>query len=226
MGDLQGLGGKPVRAGPGPGLGTGLAVDHPRSESEPDGEQPLLLLGRWLAEAQAADVPEPRSVAFVTVGEGGAPSARTVSLKRLESEALLFTSALWTRKAREIEGNPQVALLFHWPTVGRQIHITGRAAPAERELSVELFSERDLANRVQTLVSRQGERIEEIEPLRARHAHLMDALEAPPECPPDWGAIRVIPQALEFFSESADRIHDRRLFERSGERWRSARLSP
>jgi len=226
MGDLQGLGGKPIRTGPDTSLGTESDVDHRGSGSEPDSEQPLLLLERWLAEAQAAGVPEPRSVAFITVGEGGAPSARTVSLKRLESEALLFTSALWTRKAREIERNPQVALLFHWPSAGRQVHITGRAALAERQLSVELFSERDLAHQVQTLVSRQGEPIEEIEPLRARHAHLMDVLEAPPQCPPDWGAIRVIPQTLEFFSESADRIHDRRLFERAGERWRSCRLSP
>jgi pyridoxamine 5'-phosphate oxidase len=203
-----------------------LDVDDLRGRDEPDREEPLLLLARWLTDAQAAAVPEPGAVAFITVGEGGAPSARTVSLKRLESRALLFTSALWTRKAREIEGNPQVALLFHWPTVGRQVHITGRAALAERELSVELFSERDLSHRVQTLVSRQGEPIEDIEPLRARHAHLMDVLEAPPECPPDWGAIRVIPDTVEFWSEAPDRLHDRLLYERSGERWHSSRLSP
>jgi pyridoxamine 5'-phosphate oxidase len=196
------------------------------SANEPLPEEPLALLGRWLADARAEGVPEPASVAFVTVGEGGAPSARTVSLKRLEAQALIFTSALWTRKAQEIGGNPQVALLFHWPTVGRQVHITGRAALAERELSVELFSERDLAHRVQTLVSRQGEPIEDIGRLRARHAHLMDVLEAPPQCPPDWGAIRVVPDTLEFFSEAPDRMHDRRLYERDAERWRSSLLSP
>ena len=37
----------------------------------------------------------------------------------------------------EIESNPQVALLFHWPTFGRQAHITGRAVPAERALAEE-----------------------------------------------------------------------------------------
>jgi pyridoxamine-phosphate oxidase len=203
-----------------------LDVDGQRSSDEPDSEEPLLLLGRWLADARAEGLPEPASVAFITVGEGGAPSARTVSLKRLEAHALLFTSALWTRKAREIETNPQVALLFHWPAVGRQVHITGRAVLAERELSVELFSERELGHRIQTLVSRQGEPIEDIEPLRARHAHLMEVLEAPPECPPDWGAIRVIPETLEFWSQAADRLHERLLYERTGERWRSSRLSP
>jgi len=189
-------------------------------------EEPLELLGRWLSDARAAGVPEPAAVAFVTVGEGGRPSARTVSLKRLEDQALVFSSALWTRKAREIEANPHVSLLFHWPAIGRQVHVAGRAAVAGRELAVELFAERELSHRVQTLVSRQGEPIEDVELLRARHAHLMATLESPPECPPDWGAIRVFPDALEFFSEAPDRIHDRLLYERAGEGWRTVRLSP
>ena len=189
-------------------------------------QEPLALLDRWLAEARAAGVPEPGSVAFVTVGEGGRPSARTVLLKRLEDRALLFSSALWTRKAREIEDNPHVALLFYWPTIGRQVHITGQAGVAERELAVELFSERELSHRVQTLVSRRGEPIVDVEPLRARHAHLIDVLEAPPECPPDWGVLRVVPDAVEFWRQAPDRMHDRLLYQRSGERWRSSRLSP
>lgn len=198
----------------------------PPEQAEDDEDRPLLLLERWLGDAAAAGVHEPRSVAFVTVGEGGRPSARTVSLKRLEDRALVFTSALWTRKAREIEASPYVALLFHWPTIGRQVHIAGHAAIAERELAVELFSERDLSHRVQTLVSRQGEPIADLEPLRARHAHLMEVLEAPPACPPDWGAIRVIPDAVEFWRQAPDRLHDRLLYERSGEQWRTSRLSP
>jgi pyridoxamine 5'-phosphate oxidase len=186
----------------------------------------MALLERWLSEARSAAEPQPDALAFVTTGADGRPSARTVSLKRVEDDALVFTSALWTRKAREIEANPLVALLFHWPTLGRQIHVAGRAAVAERALAVELFSERELSHRVQTLVSRQGTSIEDIEPLRARHAHLMRVLEAPPECPPDWGAIRVVPEAVEFWSQASDRMHDRVLFEQAGEGWRRSRLAP
>lgn len=190
-------------------------------------DDPLRLLEAWLSEAKAERVPEPESVAFVTVGEGGRPSARTVLLKRIERDALVFTSALWTRKARELQSNPQVSLLFHWPAVGRQVHVAGRAVLAERELAVELFSERDLSHRVQTLVSRQGEPIEDIQPLRDRHAHLMNVLEAPPECPADWGAIRVLAEAVEFWSRAPDRMHERMLYERAGEgNWSESLLSP
>ena len=188
--------------------------------------EPLALLDRWLADAREAGAPAPESVAFVTVGDGGRPTVRTVSLKRLEDRALVFTSALWTRKAREIAVNPHVALLFHWPSLGRQVHIAGSAAIAERALAEELFAEREPSHQMQTIVSRQGEPIEDLARLRARHAHLMSAMEAPPACPPDWGALRVSPEAVEFWSQGADRMHDRLLYERGDGGWSLTRLSP
>lgn len=177
-------------------------------------------------EARANGVTEPGVVAFVTVGDDGRPSARTVLLKRVEDDALVFTSALWTRKAQQIEANPSVALLWYWHDVGRQIHITGPAEFAERWLATELFSERDLSHRVQTLVSRQGAVIDDIDDLRARHAHLMSVMETPPECPQDWGAIRVVPEAIEFWEQADDRMHDRLLYERVDGEWRRSRLAP
>ncbi|HEX4484536.1 MAG TPA: pyridoxal 5'-phosphate synthase [Solirubrobacteraceae bacterium] len=188
--------------------------------------EPLALLASWVADARQASVAEPASVAFVTVGEGGRPTARTVSLKRIEDDALLFTSALWTRKARELQRNPHVALLFQWPSLGRQVHVAGEASIAERALAEELFDERDLPHRLQTLVSRQGEPIEDLQPLQARHAHLLETMEAPPLCPPDWGALRVCADAVEFWLQADDRLHDRLLYERAPDGWSLTRLSP
>jgi pyridoxamine 5'-phosphate oxidase len=190
------------------------------------GDDPIRELGRWIEEAREHGVPHPASVAFVTVGAAGRPSARTVTLKRLEDEALVFSSALWTRKAREIEANPQVALLFHWPALGRQAHVTGEATLAERALAEELFGERDLAHQLQTIVSRQGEPIDALDPLRDRLAHLAEVQETAPACPPDWGALRVRPATVELWSEAPDRLHERRLFERKGDGWRVSLLSP
>jgi pyridoxamine 5'-phosphate oxidase len=187
---------------------------------------PLRELGRWIEEARERNCPQPASVAFVTVGADGRPSARTVTLKRLEDDALLFTTALWTRKAREVEANPNVALLFHWAALGRQVHITGRAIPTERGLAEELFGERDLFHQLQTVVSRQGERIDDLNPLRDRLSHLAEVQETAPACPEDWGALRVRPDLIELWSEATDRIHERRLFERDGDAWTMALLSP
>jgi pyridoxamine 5'-phosphate oxidase len=190
-------------------------------------DDPIRELERWIEEARERGLPQPASVAFVTVGEGGRPSARTVTLKRIEADALVFTSALWTRKAREIEANPQVALLFHWPALGRQVHLTGEAGLAERALAEELFSERDLFHQLQTTVSRQGEEIDDLAPIRDRLDHLAVVQETAPPCPEDWGALRVRPRTIELWSEADDRIHERRLFERGGEGgWAMTLLAP
>lgn len=187
---------------------------------------PLAELGAWIEEARERGLAQPGSVAFVTVGEDGAPSARTVNLKRLEEGSLLFTTALWTRKAREVEANPRVALLFQWPSLGRQAHLTGRAERTGRELDEELFDERDPLHRLQTVVSRQGEEIESLGPLRDRLQHLGRVQETPPACPPDWGGLRVVPETVELWSEADDRIHERRLFRRAGRGWEEVLLAP
>jgi pyridoxamine 5'-phosphate oxidase len=187
---------------------------------------PLRLLEQWLADARAANLSEPDTVALATVGVGGQPSARIVQLKRVEDGALVFTSALWTRKAREIEANPYVSLLGYWPTLGRQLHVTGVARVAERELGVELFAGRERSRQLQAIVSPQGEPIEDIAPLRERHRHLMQAMETLPDCPPDWGAIRVVPELIEFWTQSEDRMHDRMLYERDESGWQRTRLAP
>jgi pyridoxamine 5'-phosphate oxidase len=147
-------------------------------------------------------------------------------MKRLEDDGLVFTTALWTRKAKEIEANPHVALLFHWPALGRQAHVTGKATLAERSLAEDLFAERDLLHQLQTVVSRQGEPIEELGPLRARLGHLAEVQETAPACPDEWGALRVQPETVELWSEAQDRIHERRLFLRDGDNWISKLLSP
>jgi pyridoxamine 5'-phosphate oxidase len=190
------------------------------------GESPLPELERWIDDAREGGEAQPASVAFATVGEDGRPSARTVTLKRIEDDALLFTTALWTRKARETEANPHVALLFYWPALGRQVHVMGRAEQTERALAEELFSERDLLHQLQTVVSRQGEPIDELEGLRDRLSHLAQVQETAPACPPDWGALRVRPESVELWSEAADRIHERRLFERRDDGWSVKLLSP
>jgi pyridoxamine 5'-phosphate oxidase len=177
---------------------------------------PLAELGAWIDEARAAGLPEPGACTFATVDADGRPSARTVNLKRIDPEALVFTSALWTRKARDLEANPGVAIVFHWPELGRQAQVHGTAAPGSRELAAELFADRDPLHQLQTVVSRQGTPIErdELDAMRDRLTHLATVQETAPPCPEDWGALLVTPEAIELWQEAPDRLHTRRLFTR------------
>lgn len=178
---------------------------------------PLGELAGWVEEARAARLPHPASAAFVTVGTDGAPSARTVTIKRIEADRIVLTSALWTRKARELATNPQVALLLHWPSLGRQVRVSAAAEVGPRALAEELFAERDPLHQWQAIVSRQGEPIDAVAPLRERLAELTDAASGPPACPPDWGALLLTPTAVEFWEEAPDRLHERRVFTRAAD---------
>ncbi len=151
-----------------------------------------------------------------------------MTLKRIEPDALLLTSALWTRKAQDIAANPHVALLFFWPELGRQAHVAGTATLVGGTLADELFAERDDLHRLQTLVSRQGSPIEaaDLEAMRARLDHLAEVQELPPTRPEDWGALRIAPEAVELWTESPDRLHERRLFTRSDGAWKLQLLAP
>jgi pyridoxamine 5'-phosphate oxidase len=188
---------------------------------------PLEILAGWLDEARAAELPVAGAMALVTVGEDGRPSARMVSLKRLEAGALVFTTALWSRKAEELRHDPRLAAVFYWPALRRQVRIEGRGELAERALAEELFAGRPRDHQLQALVSRQGETIEGLEPLRERLEQLRaETAGRPVECPPDWGAIRIVPERIELWCEEADRLHERRLYEARGDEWRLSRLAP
>jgi pyridoxamine 5'-phosphate oxidase len=164
---------------------------------------------------------------LATAGGEGRPSARLVSLKRLSDEGLIFTTALWTRKAAELRDNPCAAATFYWPALGRQVRVEGRAELAERALAEELFAERPHSHQLQAHVSRQGREIESLDELRAGLAALKAELgESLVPCPDDWGAVQLRPDRIEFWQEGEDRLHSRQLFEASVDGWRQSLLAP
>jgi len=190
-------------------------------------EGPIDQLARWLVEAREAGAEAPTAVMLATVGAGAQPSARVVSLKRIDGDRLVFTTALWTRKVEELRAHPRVAATFFWPGLGRQVRVEGWAEIAERALAEELFAERPRSHQLQALVSRQGEEIESLNQLRSRLEALRAELgDDPVPCPDDWGAVRIAPDRVEFWQEGDDRLHSRRLFEASAEGWRQSLLAP
>ena len=184
------------------------------------------LLGRWLEEAERAGAPVPRAMTLATSVEGR-PSTRVISLKQLDRDGLVFTTALWTRKAEELRANPRVAAVFFWPSLGRQVRIEGSATVAARELAEKLFADRPRSHQLQALVSRQGEEIADLGSLRAKLGEMERELgDRPVPCPEDWGAVRIAAERIEFWQEADDRLHSRLLCERSGEDWRRSLLAP
>ena len=86
---------------------------------------PLAEFARWFAEAEAAEVPEPNAMSLATATPEGMPSARIVLLKHFDARGFVFFTDYRSQKGRELEANPQAALVFYWGELERQIRIAG-----------------------------------------------------------------------------------------------------
>jgi pyridoxamine 5'-phosphate oxidase len=188
---------------------------------------PLEQFTRWFAEA--GDVLEmPQAMALATATPDGAPSQRMVLLKGFDERGLVFYSHYTSRKGRELESNPQAALLFHWPPLGRQVRVEGTAERVSEAESDAYFATRPRGAQFGALASRQSEPLAARSELEVRVDELEWELgEGPVPRPPTWGGFLLIPAAWEFWQHRDSRLHDRFRYEReSSGGWRIGRLFP
>jgi pyridoxamine 5'-phosphate oxidase len=187
---------------------------------------PLEQFRNWFAEAAAAlDAPE--AMALATATPGGAPSVRMVLLKGFDDRGLVFYSHYTSRKGRELEANPQAALLFHWRPLGRQVRVEGRVERVPEEESDAYFATRPRDAQLGALASRQSDPLGSRAELYERLAELESDLgSGPVPRPPTWGGFRLVPACWEFWQHRESRLHDRFRYEREPGTWRVERLFP
>ncbi len=190
---------------------------------------PMRQFRRWMEEAQAAELKEPNAMTLATATPDGKPSGRIVLLKELLPDGFVFYTNYTSRKGREMEANPQVALTFYWGELERQVRVEGRITKVSREKSETYFRGRPKGSRLGALVSHQSEVLPSRKPLEAKLEELQSRYADTEDVPaPDWwGGYCVKPEALEFWQGRENRLHDRLLYRRTHENgWAVERLSP
>jgi pyridoxamine 5'-phosphate oxidase len=195
--------------------------------SEKSLRDPFPLFQKWLEEAIEGKVNEPTAMMLSTVSEECRPSSRIVLLKHLTRQGFHFFTNYNSRKGREIKANSQVALLFFWPELEREVRIEGIATISSAELSDQYFSERPYDSQISAIVSRQSEPVGSREVLEQlwkelEHSSKGEKLIRPVE----WGGYFVEPERMEFWQGRPNRLHDRILFVRNQEQWIVSRLAP
>jgi pyridoxamine 5'-phosphate oxidase len=196
------------------------------SDAAPD---PLAQFHRWYAEADAADVPFPDTMALATATPDGAPSLRMVLLKGADERGVQFFTNYESRKGGELQRNPRAALLFYWQPLGRQVRIEGEVVRVDRDETEVYARARTRASQLSALASPQSRVIpdrdwleERVAELAAEHAGGADV-----PVPETWGGFRVVPDVYEFWEDGPDRLHDRLRYRRDGAgAWVIERLAP
>jgi pyridoxamine 5'-phosphate oxidase len=190
-------------------------------------DDPLILFQSWLDEARAAEGYDAEAMAVATATPDGAPSARMVLLKGFDERGIVFFTNYGSRKGDELAVNPRAAVLFHWPSIGRQVRIEGPVSRVDRADSEAYARSRPRQSQLSALASPQSRPVPDREWLERRVEEL-DREHAGAELPvrDDWGGYRVEPEAWEFWQHRDNRLHDRHRYERDGDGWRVERLAP
>ena len=196
----------------------------------PAGADPFALFEEWFALAQESEPNDPNAMALATATPGAAPSVRMVLLKghgAQEGGFTFFTNAD-SRKGGEIRANMQAALLFHWKSQRRQIRIEGPLAEVSPERADAYFHSRPYKSQVGSAASDQSrpladrkDYLDRVEALWAEHEQ---AGKVPR--PAHWTGFTLRPDRIEFWMDRDNRLHDRRLFTRTGEGWSDTLLYP
>ena len=191
-------------------------------------DDPMEQFTRWFQQAADAHVFEPNAMVLSTADAEGRPSSRTVLLKQFGHRGFVFYTNYGSRKGREIDANPYVALLFPWHPIARQVVVTGTASRTGRDETAAYFRSRPHGSQLGAWASEQSRVIGSRAELDRRYAELAarDPEGEQVPVPPEWGGVRVVPDAVEFWQGHENRMHDRLRYVREGEKWRVERLCP
>ena len=189
---------------------------------------PISQFEKWFAQSTRAQLTDPNAMTLATVSADCKPSARTVLLKTFDQKGFVFFTNYGSQKAREIEANPHVCLLFPWTELERQVEISGRAEKIATAESVKYFITRPHGSQLGAWVSNQSSIISSRKILEMKLDEMKRKFKSGKVPLPDfWGGYLVVPEKIEFWQGRPNRLHDRFEYRRQADgSWEIARLAP
>lgn len=189
---------------------------------------PVVQFNLWLKEACDAGVIEPTAMSLATAGSDGRPLVRTVLLKGLDARGFVLFTNLESRKARQLDENPNASLLFPWLALERQVIVTGHATKLSVAEVLKYFVTRPRGSQLAAWASRQSSAISSRKVLEMEWERLKQKFgKGQIPLPSFWGGYRVAAQTIEFWQGRPDRLHDRFEYSRQPDgSWTIDRLAP
>jgi pyridoxamine 5'-phosphate oxidase len=182
---------------------------------------------KWLHDALNAQEFEATAMVISTVDADLQPHSRVVLLKDLSHEHLVFYTNYESNKAAQICSNQRVAVLFFWPSVERQVRITGTVCKLPDAVSEQYFSSRPVESQLGAWASPQSRIISSYEVLKDNFDKFRKLFGQKIPRPPYWGGYSIEPETFEFWQGRPNRLHDRLFYTKAdNEKWKIERLAP
>jgi len=180
----------------------------------------------WFQEALSS-IPEPQAVCVSTATKDGKPSSRMVLMKKYDESGFAFFTNYTSRKAQEIEANPNACMLFYWESLHRQVRIEGRIHRTSEAESAKYFSSRPRISQASACASNQSSEVESRQVLEDRQKEVLDKYPDSIPKPDHWGGYVLEPSYFEFWIGQSSRLHDRITFtKQENGQWQRNRLAP
>lgn len=188
---------------------------------------PVLQFEKWFHEAVEAKVNDPNAMVLSTVDKHGKPSSRVMLLRYFSEKGFVFYTNYHSRKAKEIEQNPNACLNFFWPEVERQVRVEGKLEKQSEDESDIYFQSRPRTSQLGAWVSAQSSLLKSREDLDSSFHELEKKYEGKKiPRPPFWGGYRLMHEMAEFWQGRPSRLHDRIRYTAGPDGWKIERLYP
>ncbi len=186
---------------------------------------PIEQFSLWFDQAIEANIIEPSAMSLATSDDY--IGIRTVLLKFFDDKGFVFFTNYESKKSKQLQNNPQAALLFPWLALERQVKIIGSVEKITKLESLKYFSSRPKDSQIGAWSSQQSSKISSRAILVDQFA-VMKKKFANGEIPlPDfWGGYRIKPETFEFWQGGPNRLHDRFLYTKTADEWDIERLAP